>query len=95
MLDIVFYKVCIVKYEMRRNLNSDASNLNFMARSFCEMPCNNFRVKRGVKNVPRFPPKKKHRIKNLTRCFHYNALCANVICAWIFLLCVCVSRLSS
>ncbi len=24
----------LVVYEMRRNLNSDASNLNFMARSF-------------------------------------------------------------
>ena len=29
----------LVVYEMRRNLNSDASNLNFMARSFHEMPC--------------------------------------------------------
>ncbi len=28
----------LVVYEMRRNLNSDASNLNFMARSFHEMP---------------------------------------------------------
>ena len=27
----------LVVYEMRRNLNSDASNLNFMARSFSTM----------------------------------------------------------
>ncbi len=28
----------LVFYEMRRNLNSDASNLNLVARSFYEMP---------------------------------------------------------
>ena len=35
----------IAFYEMRRNLNSDASNLNLVARSFCEMPCSVFALR--------------------------------------------------
>ncbi len=42
----------IAFYEMRRNLNSDASNLNLVARSFCEMPCSFFVLVFGKCKMP-------------------------------------------
>ncbi len=50
----VFTRCVVVKNSKARNLNSDASNLNFMARSFYEMPTNFFAL-RGMVFQARLP----------------------------------------